>query len=276
MSKKNQAKSSSVKKVTVKNITKTANNRPHTYMENIPKTFVELQKKEKELKKMNITKKQMKKEEDKMAYGIHHKYLSLKRKPFYTKEYDNPKTNVSRVIINESLKILILVALIGSFGGIFLESIKGNFISILPLIIILPSLNGMIGNHSAVFSSRFSTMLHKGILMHKWWSDPRVKKLILQIFILSLVSATIISFSSLLISALMGFALNSSIVIKIFTICIIDTVIIILIVSLISIIIGIKVHKKHEDPDNFLIPITTTVADFSNIMILFLLILLLF
>ncbi|MFH1445764.1 MAG: magnesium transporter [Nanoarchaeota archaeon] len=252
------------------------NNRPHTYMENIPKTFVDMKKEHDKLKKMGMPKKQMKKEEEHIAYGLHHKYLSMKKKPYYTKEYDNPKANVSKTIIKESLRILIMVALVGSVGGILIESIKDSLIVILPLIIILPALNGMLGNYGTVLSARFTTMLHKGTVLHKWWFDSKIRKVIVQIFMLSMITATLLSFSSLLISALMGFAIDSSIVIKIFMICILDTAILIMIISVVSISLGAYFHKKHEDPDNFLVPITTTIADFGNMLILFTLIILLF
>ena len=272
MNGKNTQEKKLKKNFTVK---KNVNNRPKIYMSDRPKTFLELQKKEKELKKMDISKKQVKKKEDQLAYGLHHKYLGLTRKPFYSKEYVNNKS-VYKTIMKESIKLLIFVSLLSTVGGMFLESIKESFITILPLLIILPALNGMIGNYGSVVSSRMTTMLHKGTVLNKWWSDPKVKKILAQIFILSIITAMLVSFASLILSAVLGFALDSIIVVKIFSICIIETAILIMIISLVSIITGIYFHKKHEDPDNFLIPITTTIADFGSILILFLLILLLF
>ena len=61
-------------------------------------------------------------------------------------------------IMKESIKILILASLISSLGGIGLESVNVKLIALLPLLILLPAMNDMIGDFGAIISSRISTM----------------------------------------------------------------------------------------------------------------------
>src|SRR3990167_2010559 len=81
-----------------------------------------------------------------LIHKIHKKHKISRKTLFYVKEY-GPHTNVPKTIIKESIKILLFASIISSFGGLALENIKTIFISITPLIILLPILNDMIGDY---------------------------------------------------------------------------------------------------------------------------------
>lgn len=208
-------------------------------------------------------------------HQIRNKYGISKRTLLYVKEY-GPHSNVPKNIIKESLKILLFASILSSIGGLALEHIKGLFISFVPLIILLPVLNDMIGDYSIIVSSRFTTLLHTGKIKNKWYKNSSVNKIFLQILIISLLTASIGSLASLIISHFSGYALNLQIIYKIFLISIIDTFLLVGILFMVAIYSGYHYYRKNEDPNNFLIPLTTSLADLGNMLVLSILIILFF
>ncbi len=202
-----------------------------------------------------------------LIHKTHKKYKISKKTLFYVKEY-GPHTNVPRTIIKESIQILLLASLISSFGGFTIERIKDLFITITPLVILLPALNGMIGNYGIVFSSRLATLLHEGKVERAWWKNKELRELLVQIFITSMVTATLCALISLLSTTLATDQESMSMAGKIFFISIVDTIFFVALLILVSIYAGFYIYKKQEDPNNFLIPITTSIADFGNMIIL--------
>ncbi len=210
-----------------------------------------------------------------LIHHIHKKHKISKQTLFYVKEY-GPHSHVPRTIIKESIKILLLASIISSFGGLALEHIKTVFISIVPLIILLPALNDMVGDYGTIISSRFSTMLHEGKIKNNWWKDKELRIMLAQVFI---VAVTIVFFTTsvaLIVSTFSNYSLNLLTVLKIFFITLVDVILIVSILFLTSILAGLYFYRKKEDPNNFLIPITTSIADFMNMFIISGLVILLF
>ena len=210
-----------------------------------------------------------------LVHKIHKKHKISRKTLFYIKEY-GPHTNVSRTIIKESIKILLFASIISSFGGLALEYIKDIFLSFIPLIILLPVLNDMIGDYGTIVSSRFSTMLHEGKIRAKLFQNLELRKLILQIFIISIVTTILSVIISLFISSLSDYTSIAKISFKVFLITIIDALLLVSILFLITITAGLYFYRKGEDPNNFLIPLSTSVADFGNMVILSILVILFF
>src|SRR3989344_7341928 len=96
------------------------------------------------IKHLHKLRKYKRKERCRLFYKIHKKHGISKRTLFYVKEYGE-QTNATKTIIKASIKILLLATIISSIGGFALENIKTAFISIVPLVILLPALNDMIG-----------------------------------------------------------------------------------------------------------------------------------
>ena len=199
-------------------------------------------------------------------HRIHKKHKISRKTLFYMKEYGK-RSHVASVIIKESIKILLLTSIISSVGGIGLQSIQSKLFAILPLLILLPALNDMIGDYGTIVSSKFTTMLYTGEVGKKWWLDESVHKLFVTIFTVAFISSLYIGIFSLVIAYLKGFALSYAIIIKIIGISVIATFLLVGIIFFISTTLGYHIFKKKEDPNNFLIPITTSVADFGSMLI---------
>jgi len=210
-----------------------------------------------------------------LIHEIHKKHGISKKTLLYIKEY-GPHSNIPKTIVKESLQILIFASIISSIGGFALEYIKNLFVSLLPLIILLPSLNDMIGDFGTITSAKFSLMLHEGIISKNPFQDKKIRKLFYQIMVIAIFNGIICAIVSFFLANLNNYFISLITALKILFLVIIDVIFLICILFFTSIIIGLHIFKKNEDPNNFLIPITTSIADFGNIVIFALLVKLLF
>jgi len=185
---------------------------------------------------------------------------------FYMKEY-GPRSHVARVIVKEALGILLLTSIISSVAGIGLESIKSHFTLIIPLIILLPALNNAIGGFGTIIGSKFTEFLYAGKIGRKWWKSEELKELLKFVYLVGFVSAIYISVLTFIGSILVGVAISLSMIFVLGAIAIITSMILLGVVFVITVYTGLKIYEKKEDPNNFLIPITTAVADFFTILI---------
>lgn len=210
-----------------------------------------------------------------LIHEIHHKHHLSKKTLFYVKEYGS-KSSVPKTIIRESIKILLFASIVSSLGGLGLERLKEVIVSILPLIIMIPVMNNMIGNYGSIVSSKFSTMLHEDKINQNWRQSLELKKLFYQVMIISLTITLMSTLMAIIISKLTAGFFQWSVVFKVFAISVIDVLFLIPLLFGLSIYFGIYYFKKGEDPNNFLIPITTSVADFGNMILLAVLVILFF
>lgn len=225
-------------------------------------------------KNLEIIRRIKKKRYHPLIHRIHKKHGISRRTLFYIKEY-GPHSNISRNIIKESILILLFASVLSSIGGFALENIREIFISIFPLIILMPFLNDMIGNYGTIISSRFATMLHKKKNKVKL-KDRELRALFLQIFLISFITILIASSIAMCITYIENSNLDITLFIKILLISMIDVFFLVFVLFFVAIFAGLYLYKKGEDPDNFLIPLTTSIADFGNMIMLALLVLLFF
>lgn len=208
-----------------------------------------------------------------LIHRIHEKCRISKRTLFYIKEY-GPHTNVAKTIIKESLKILLLASIVSSVGGLALEQIKLLFVSFVPLVILVPVLNNMVGDYGTIISSKFSTMLHKGEVRGKWWREEKLTRLLFQLMAIAVITSIASAAAAFAISLSLGYMITASIISKILLIILADVVLLVSILFLVAVLAGLYFFKKKEDPNNLLIPITTSIADFGNMVILAVLVIL--
>lgn len=202
----------------------------------------------------------------KLIHHLHEEHKISKRTLFYMKEY-GPRSHAAAEIIKDSLEILILTSVISTIGGIGLQSIKSQLFIFLPLLILVPALNKMIGDFGAIVSLRFTTSLFLGKVKTGWWKSELVKKLFTKLFVVAIISSLYLGIFSYAISLLKGSILTENLLIKILSISILTTLSLFSIIFLVSIVGGYWIFKRGEDPNNFLIPITTSLADLGSIFV---------
>ncbi len=210
-----------------------------------------------------------------LLHHIHKKHRISYKTLTYMKEY-GPRSHVYHVIIKESIKILILASILSSIGGFGLQNMQGKLIAILPLLILLPALNDMIGDYGAIVSSKFTTMLYLGKIKGSPWKSESVHRLFFTIFSIAIISSIYIGIFSSVLAFSGGFPIDFWLFVKVAGVSVASTLILVGIIFLLSVLVGSYVFKRNEDPNNFLIPIATSVGDLGSMAIFSLLIILLF
>jgi len=171
--------------------------------------------------------------------------------------------------------MVIFASILSSLGGVGLELINEKLIAILPLLIIFPALNNMIGNFGTIISANFTTLLFTNQLRARWKSK-KLKELLHNIFVIAFFSSIALASLASLIAFLRGFPLTSDIFFKILLIVMICTAILVTLICLISVSAGFYYYRIKQDPDNKLIALSTSIADFGALIIFSVLIHLLF
>lgn len=180
--------------------------------------------------------------------------------------------NIYRRIIKDGLKVLIFASIISSLGGMSIRFSQEKLVMFIPLFIMLPALNNMIGDFGITMVSKFSTYLYENKIKRTGWKSHFVKHLFKDIFLVALLSIPYMVLLALVFSKFSGFSASSDFVIKMFLTALIVVVILVLIIFFISICLSFYVYKKNEDPDDLIIPITTSIADFGSMLVLSILI----
>jgi len=234
-------------------------------------------------KKLPVLKKKIAERIEKLPRKKHHplghhirKKHNISHKTFYWMKEFSPKSHIATVIIKESLKILILASILSSIGGIALHGAQEKIIAVLPLLILLPALNDMIGNFGTIVSSKFTTMCYTGNMKESLWKSPQIRSLFITVMTVGLLSALYIGVLAYFIAFTKGFAFTFSLFFRVIGVSVFATLILVSFVFVISVIFGRKICKKGEDPSNFLIPLSTSIADLCNLAFLSIMAVLLF
>ncbi|MCX6815133.1 MAG: magnesium transporter [Candidatus Aenigmarchaeota archaeon] len=201
-----------------------------------------------------------------LLHHVHRRYGISRKTIFYMKEY-GPHSHIAHVIIRESLKILVMASIISSIGGISLQFMQDKILTIIPLLILLPTMNNMVGDFGCIVSSKFTTMLYLGKVNQKWWRSRHLHRLFLVILISSFIMSVFIGVAASVIAYWQGFSLTFEVFLKILGIAVLSNLILVGVIFSVSIIGGLAIYHKKEDPNNFLIPIATSFADLLNLVI---------
>jgi cation transporter-like permease len=163
-------------------------------------------------------------------------------------------------IFKESIIIVILSTIIGIFTGTFLSFNDQILYSFPIILLVLPSLNSLIGDISTVLTSRLTSHLYIGSIAPKIQKSERLKE-----DFFGLLITILLSMISLII---LGYSIGLMTGIQIINPLLIVVIIIITIIMLFGImfvflfISSVFLFKRGKDPNNFLIPFTTSLLDF--------------
>ncbi len=209
----------------------------------------------------------------KKIHHLHRKHRLHHRTMFYMQKGRN--LHFHSRIITESFKILIVASIVSTIGGIGLQALQDKITVIIPLLILLPALNHTIGSFGTIVSSRFATDLYLGKVNRSWWRSKTVNNLLKSIMVIAFITSFYISILSTAVSVYRGFPVDMLLFLKILLISLTTTMIIVGIVFFLSVMGGLYIYSKKKDPNNFLIPLTTSVADLGSMVVYSVLILML-
>jgi cation transporter-like permease len=156
--------------------------------------------------------------------------------------------------------------MIGIVSGTFLSENQGIFYSFPIILLLLPSLNSLIGDISTILTSRLTSHLYIGII------PPKLKKSnkLIQDFYGLLITLILSIFVLLIIGYSLGIASGIEIINPFLIISIIIVTILFLfgIMFIFLFISSILLFKLGKDPNNYLIPLTTSLLDFLTPLLL--------
>lgn len=170
-------------------------------------------------------------------------------------------------IIKESILITLAASIFSAVGGIGLQSVEVKLSLLIPFIILFPALNDTAGDFGAIISSKFTTLLYTKKINKKWWTSKTLGLLFAQVLAVAFISALYLALISTGIAKLQGFVIQNNFVLKMIAISSISIFILVCLITIISITVGLYVYKKKHDPDNYLIPLATSVADLCSMLI---------
>lgn len=179
-------------------------------------------------------------------------------------------------IFKESIGVLLFATILSLVAGLFLRGITDNLMMITPLIILLPALNGMVGNYGIIMVSKFTTALYENKVNAIVFNTKFVKHLFKEILPIAILTAIYIAILATYIAYLKGFIFTIGTLWKIIAITLATTITLVLFEFVLSVIGGVYVYHKKMNPDDVLIPIITSIADLASIGIFSLLVILLF
>lgn len=172
-----------------------------------------------------------------------------------------------RKIMTESIKVVILASVLSTIGGIGVEALKVKIALFVPMIVMLPALNDMIGDFGTIISSKFTTLLFLGKIKDDWWNSKELGDMFKVVAYIAIVSAVYLGTLSNVIAYFKGFAFDWIIALKVLSVALMATASLVMIIFVVAIIGGLIVYKKGTDPDNFLAPITTSIADLGSMLL---------
>ncbi|NHJ20174.1 MAG: hypothetical protein EAX91_04460 [Candidatus Lokiarchaeota archaeon] len=163
-------------------------------------------------------------------------------------------------IFKESIIVVLISSVMGLFSGTLLSSNEQILASFPIILLVLPSLNSLTGNISTVLVSRLTSHLYLGTLSPKIKTSNRLKQDFYGLLITILLSlAALIS-----IGYIIGIVTGIEIVNPLLIISILNVTVLILFgVMFVFLFIGsILLFRNGKDPNNYLIPIITSLSDF--------------
>ncbi len=210
-----------------------------------------------------------------IIHHIHRKHRISRRTLFYMKEY-GPRSHLIHEVIKDSTPVLLLSVILTSLAGFALRSILDKLAFLIPIVIMIPALNDMIGDRGSVIASKFTTGLFLGKVKGDIWKSSFTRHLLYTNIKVALLSVMYLSLLALFFSAVKGFRPDLIFSLKIVFIGLVSSMIIVTVLFLVSVIGGTRIFKKEEDPNNFLVPMSTSIADAVTLVIVSLFAILLF
>lgn len=166
---------------------------------------------------------------------------------------------VSTVYKETTIAILFFDVLLELIAGSLLTGIK-DFYKLIPgLFLIIPGLMEMRGNTASSLAQRLGSALHLGLISWEHKLNEEVIENIKASLVLAVINSSALGIGAYYMALLFGF---KSISIYGFVFLTLGTAIISTITQVfLIVIISLYIHRRGLDPDNWVIPIVTTIND---------------
>jgi mgtE-like transporter len=167
--------------------------------------------------------------------------------------------------LKESMVTMLLVSLLVNVTGTLLLGISKFISERIEIYTIYTALIGMIGNVGSVVGSTATTKLALGLLTPSFSSMRNHAKSIFSTWSASIIMFIILAVMSLSIHSLFSFSSFSSL----FSIVLVANILAVAAIVILTYSISILTFKRGLDPDNFVIPVESSLADSVTSLALF-------
>lgn len=175
-------------------------------------------------------------------------------------------SQISKKIISESTPVLLLCSFLGVFSGSIFNSSLSTLIKNPSLLTLLPLFSGESGSLISILGARFSSAIHSGLIEPIFKPKKNILYNFLITFILAIIFFPFIGFLADLSSII--FHINGLGFNKIIPISTLSGFILIPIMAIIVFYITVISYRRGYDPDNIVIPISTSITDSISSLIL--------
>ncbi len=164
-----------------------------------------------------------------------------------------------KTILKESTPILLFCSFLGTFAGTVLDSCASTLLNNPTILTLVPLFSGESGNLVSILGARLSSGIHSGLIEAEFKLNETVTSNFIIVALLSLIvypSIAIIADLSSMLLNIKGFSILHLILISL-----LSGMVLIPIMMVIVFFIGIYSFNKSLDPDNVVIPISTSITD---------------
>jgi len=168
-------------------------------------------------------------------------------------------------IVKESLPVLILSGIITIGAGLVLNSSEKMITAFPGIIIMMPAFINMVGGLMSVLASRLSSALHLGMIHPKLHKTKTLDRNIIAMIIISLISFTFLGIIGSILLTVLGLV-NTNMVLFTFMVLVAGLLTTMILMAF-TIVLSYYLFKKGDDPDNWVIPILTSVSDLIGVII---------
>lgn len=170
----------------------------------------------------------------------------------------------ARRIVAEEMPVDILSIVIGTFGGILLNTRVESFIAIPVLLSFIPVINGVGGNILSIFGSRLGSALHLGSVRG---FDREMRK---SIYVFVVISVLVFTAMALTIYFTNSYFYGEALAMKIIILPVLAGFMLIGSLLPVTVLIALAAFRLGMDPDNVVVPLITTIADLAGVVFLLL------
>lgn len=175
-----------------------------------------------------------------------------------------------RILLLQSLTILILCAVAGFISGSVLEGMKERFKLMPGLLTMVPPLVDLRGNVGCALGSRLGTALHLGTVSPRFSRNPELVGNALAAVLLSIVGSVTVGGISLLVRGSLGL---SSHFLDLLGIALLSGTLAGVMITLLTILVAFSSFRRGWDPDTVTGPVMTTLGDIVTVFCIYLVVL---
>lgn len=168
------------------------------------------------------------------------------------------KERIFNKTLKEGIPILFLSGLFGSINGIILSSFRKKIENAPSILLLYPALMNILGNIGSIIGSMETTKLALGYVTSFIYVLKDTFVDLFSVEVAAFIIHIFLSAAVIVVGSLTNLAVTPFLIFKV---ALLSNILSFFFISLFSLIIATQTFKHGLDPDNFVIPLTTSISD---------------